>query len=136
LGWGMTKRPLLRALSFGCAVLLSTSCLAATLEPTQGDLSINRGKGFKPVKHRIVAHVGDSVMVGPSGGGRLVYSDGCKVDVIPGAVLTVTQLSPCASGSMAQNDNRNWWDMTPQQYGFWAVWGAAAGFIIYEALSP
>ena len=134
-GLSMSRRHVLRALSFGWAVLLSTSCLAATLEPTQGSLSINRGKGFRPVSHRIVAHAGDAVMVGPGGSARLVYADGCKVDVVPGTVLTVTQLSPCASGSMAAQDDRRYY-LTPDG---WVTVGLVAGVFAgvgYLAFSP
>jgi hypothetical protein len=42
-------------------------------------------------------------MVGPGGSATIAYEDGCKVDVRPGAVTTIAPLSPCASGSNAQN---------------------------------
>jgi hypothetical protein len=57
----------------------------------------------------------------------VVYDDGCKVDVQPGAVMTVAPLSPCASGSYAQ-DSFDW--------GGVILGGAAAGLLglgIYEA---
>jgi hypothetical protein len=75
---------------------------AATLEPGYGDLTINQGQGFKPINSRVDANVGDSVMVGPGGTATVVYDDGCKVNVQPGAVTTIAPLSPCASGSNAQ----------------------------------
>jgi hypothetical protein len=95
-------------------VLIGSPSWAATIEPGQGDLSVNQGQGFKPVNSRVDANVGDSVMVGPGGGATIVYDDGCKVDVQPGAVATISSLSPCASGSNAEDVN-------------WAgiVWGAA-----------
>lgn len=43
------------------------------VEPGLGDLTINQGKGFKPVTSSINAKVGDSVMVGPSGSATVVY---------------------------------------------------------------
>lgn len=49
-------------------------------------------------------------MVGPGGAATVVYPDGCKVDVQPGAVTTIAPLSPCASGSYASdqwNNNNN-----------------------------
>ena len=89
-------------LSVACAALLSTSATwAATLEPAQGDLVINQGQGFQPVNSRVDANVGDSVMVGPGGSASVVYSDGCTVNVQPGAVTTIAPISPCASGSYA-----------------------------------
>jgi hypothetical protein len=69
-------------------------------------------------------------MVGPGGTATVVYSDGCAVNVQPGAVTTVAPLSPCASGSYAQDDNN-------KKDSAWAyVLGAAAltvfGISVYE----
>jgi hypothetical protein len=87
---GKRKRcPLFSALSFGCAVLVASPSWAAVVEPGYGDLTINQGQGFKPVTSRVSANVGDSVMVGPGGAATVVYEDGCKVDVRPGAVMTI-----------------------------------------------
>jgi hypothetical protein len=85
----------------GCTILISSPSWASVVEPGSGDLTINRGQGFKPVTSRINANVGDSVMVGPSGAATVVYDDGCKVSVQPGAVTTIAELSPCAAGSNA-----------------------------------
>jgi hypothetical protein len=79
----------------------SWAATGATLEPVQGDLWINHGKGFEKVDKRIEAKVGDSVMVNPGGYAKLTYPDGCEVNVKPGAVTTIAPLSPCASGSLA-----------------------------------
>jgi len=99
---GKRRRPYLTVLSIGCAVLVGSPCwAAATVEPGYGDLTINQGKGFKPVTSRVNANVGDAVMVGPSGAATVVYDDGCKVSVQPGAVTTIAPLSPCAAGSNA-----------------------------------
>ena len=83
----------------------SWSATGATLEPVQGDLWINHGKGFEQVHSRIEAKVGDSIMVNPGGYAKLTYADGCEAHVKPGAVTTVAQLSPCASGSLAADMN-------------------------------
>jgi hypothetical protein len=145
----MGKRPLLSALCVGCAVLLSTSSWATTVELSEGTLMINKGKGFKAVKHQVVAKAGDSIMVSPGGHAKLVYPDGCTIEVQPGAVTTVTRLSPCASGSYAQNqDYGNHWCVTPanpidnNNPGYCAGVPVTAavlavfGTIIYEAVSP
>lgn len=92
-----------------CALLLSSSSWAATLEPGQGNLLVNQGQGFQSVNGRIDTNVGDSVMVGAGGSATLVYSDGCKVNVQPGSVATVAPLSPCASGSNADANSDNYW---------------------------
>jgi hypothetical protein len=99
----MAKRPFVGA--FCLVMLLSGSSWAATVEPGQGNLTINQGQGFQPVNSRIDANVGDSVMVAPDGTATIVYDDGCKVDVQPGAVTTIAPLSPCASGSNAQDSS-------------------------------
>jgi hypothetical protein len=91
----------LSALSLGYAMLIGAPSWAATIEPGQGDLSINQGQGFKSVNSPAAANVGDSVMVGPGGSATVVYDDGCRVLVQPGAVATIAPLSPCASGSYA-----------------------------------
>jgi hypothetical protein len=97
----MGNRPVFGA--FCCAMLLSSSTWAATIVPGQGDLAINQGSGFQPVNSRVDANVGDSIMVGPGGTATVAYSDGCTVTVQPGAVTTVDPISPCASGSYAQD---------------------------------
>jgi len=101
----MGKRPFRLALCVGCAVLVGSPSWAATIEPGQGALSVNQGQGFQPINSRVDANVGDSVMVGPGGTATVVYDDGCKVDVQPGAVATIAPLSPCASGSNAEDFN-------------------------------
>jgi hypothetical protein len=125
----MGKRSFAGVLSFGCAVLLTTSTWAATLEPAQGDLTINQGQGFQPVNNRVDAKVGDSVMVGPGGAATLTYEDGCTVSVAPGSVTTIAPISPCASGSYAQTgDNGSTLGGIAMGVGAMGL----AGFGIYE----
>src|SRR5690242_19913580 len=96
-----SRNRLVSALCVGCSLLIASQSWAATIEARQGDLTINQGEGFQPVTSRGTANVGDSVMVGPGGSATVVYDDGCKVSVQPGAVTTIAPLSPCASGSKA-----------------------------------
>lgn len=122
----MAKRPFLGV--FCLAMLLSSSSWAATIEPGQGSLTINQGEGFQPVNSRIDANVGDSVMVAPGGSATVVYGDGCTVDVQPGAITTIAPISPCASGSYA--------DDSGSMVGGLVIGAAAAtaiGFGAYEA---
>lgn len=114
---------------FCCALLLSSSAWAASVEPGQGPLTVNQGQGFRPVDNRVDANVGDSIMVGPGGSATVVYDDGCTVDVQPGTVTTVAPLSPCASGSYAQGNNN---DNTGAEVGAAIVVGGVAGTLIYE----
>lgn len=121
----MAKRHFVGALCL--AILLSSSSWAATIEPGKGDLTINQGSGFQPVNTRVDANIGDSVMVAPGGTATVVYDDGCKVDVQPGAVTTIASISPCASGSYAEDDN--WTGALIMG----TAAGVALGFGIYEA---
>jgi hypothetical protein len=92
------------ALLLSCSTLVGSQAWAASLQPGQGNLTINQGQGFQPVNGRVDANVGDSVMVGPGGSATVVYDDGCTVNVAPGSVTTVAPLSPCASGSYAADN--------------------------------
>jgi hypothetical protein len=114
--------------ALSCAVLAVSPCLAATVEPDHGSLSINHGQGFEPVNSQMTAKVGDSVMVAPGGTAMVVYDDGCKVAVQPGSVITIAPLSPCASGSYAQDQS--------QQYAAYLAAGGMLGlaaWVAYEA---
>src|SRR5580692_3348812 len=123
----MARRSCLYVSLIGGSVLLVSASWAATIEPVQGNLSLNRGQGFQPVNSRIDANVGDTVVVGPGGAAAVTYSDGCKVSVQPGAVTTIAPLSPCASGSMADDNNQNGLYFLGVAAGF-----GLAGFGIYE----
>jgi hypothetical protein len=148
----MGKRLLLSALCVGCAVFLSTSSWAATtatVDPSHGDVLINRGKGFTQIRRPVKVRAGSSVMVGPNSSAVIAYNDGCTVNVEPGTVKTIDVLSPCASGSNAQTqDYSNHWCVTPAtpldynnpSYCMGAPVTAAVlalfGAVIYEAVSP
>jgi len=123
----MARRSFLRVSVIGCSLLLVSASWAATIEPVQGNLQLNRGQGFQPVNSRVDANVGDTVVVGPGGAAAVTYSDGCKVSVQPGAVTTIAPLSPCASGSMADDNNSNGLYFLGVAAGF-----GLAGFGIYE----
>ena len=137
------RRPLLGVLSIGCAMLVASPSWAVVIEPGLGDLSINRGLGFKAITSRVNAKVGDSVMVGPGGAATVTYDDGCKINVQPGAVTTIAPLSPCASGSNAAVTNQSWWQCGDPAHpednhdcgtttAFGVVYAGWLAFIIYE----
>jgi hypothetical protein len=127
----MAKRKFLSVSLIGCSLFLVNASLAATIEPVQGNLSLNQGQGFQPVNSRVDANVGDTVVVAPGGAAAVTYPDGCKVSVQPGAVTTIAPLSPCASGSRADDNNSN-------SNGLYFLGVAAgfglAGFGIYEII--
>ncbi len=122
--------------AFCCAMLLTSSTRAATLEPEQGEVWINHGQGFLRVYGPADAKVGDNVMVGPGSTATVVYDDGCRVAVQPGAVMMIGPVPPCASGSQtgnttltgSQTDNINWGVV-----GLGVVLAGAAGVGIYYA---
>jgi hypothetical protein len=125
----MARRSFLSVSLIGGSLFLVSASLAATIDPVQGNLQLNRGQGFQPVNSRIDANVGDTVVVGPGGAAAVTYSDGCKVSVQPGAVTTIAPLSPCASGSMADDNNQNGLYFLGVAAGF-----GLAGFGIYEII--
>jgi LPXTG-motif cell wall-anchored protein len=93
----------LSGISLAVASIGSVACVsvadAATVGSIQGEVSVNRGDGFRRVTGSSSAKTGDSVMVGSGSSAQVSYEDGCVVNVNPGAVYTVTQTSPCASGA-------------------------------------
>jgi hypothetical protein len=155
-GWGsiMRQHRFLRVVAVGCAVLLSTSswawatAKATTVEPSLGVVLMNSGKGFKQIKKTTKAKAGNSVMVSPDGAATVVYADGCRVDVSPGKVTTVAELSPCAAGSLADNGPSYHWCATPSNaldysnpaycagVPVTAAVLALFGGVIYIAISP
>jgi hypothetical protein len=92
----MRSLPVLIAL--GTAVILATSSNAATVTSEKGELLVNRGSGYKPVRQPTEAAAGDRVLARPSSSGRIEYPDGCVVKVSPGAIFTVVAKSPCVPG--------------------------------------
>jgi hypothetical protein len=130
---GLRVRGLFGALCVTIAVLTSSMCSAATIQPIQGVVSINHGQGFQKIYGVGVAKEGDSVMVSPDGSATVSYADGCNVKLEPGMVMTITALSPCASGSYAQDQQNDLFN----NHGAWIAFGMLAGmtgFITYEIL--
>jgi hypothetical protein len=124
----MLPKGLTLATATAAVVLFATACPAATLVPVRGQLSVNHGQGFEQVSGATEASAGDSVMVSPDGSANVVYDDGCKIALQPGSVMTIAELSPCASGSYAQE---------PDRFGLaGAVFGGVVlgvtGFVAYE----
>ena len=91
----MRHLSLLPALAVG--LFVSSSAFAASLEAIRGEVSINRGEGFKRVPGPTEARAGDLLLASPGGSAKLVYADGCPVRVIPGTVVRVGAKSPCTA---------------------------------------
>jgi hypothetical protein len=120
------------ALGFGCALLAATACRAATVQPLQGQISINQGQGFHQIDGAAELKAGDSVIVSPGGSASVSYPDGCNVGLQPGAVMVIAALSPCASGSYAEEQDSNWQDKYKDGPG-WVVGGVMLGFSAFLA---
>jgi hypothetical protein len=118
------------ALAAAAVTLSATACPAATLVPVHGRLSVNHGQGFEQVSGPIEAKAGDSVMVSPDGSANVLYGDGCKITLQPGSVMTIAELSPCASGSYAQDPDQDHFGITGAIFG--GVVLGVTGFVAYE----
>ena len=94
--WGIRMRAYCAVL-FG--LLLGSAAHAATLEQVSGNLSINRGSGYLPVKGSISLKPGDTLMASPGASGQVVFmvAAGCPSSL---ASCTWWQLSPLARGKL------------------------------------
>jgi hypothetical protein len=79
----------LSAVLFGLPCLAAASKPVASVEAITGKVLINRGQGFKEISGSAQANTGDQVMVQPGGRGKVLYTEGCMVDVLPGAVIGI-----------------------------------------------
>ena len=122
----MSIRPGSGIFCLGCFLLVSSACFGAKIEPVQGSFYLNQGQGFQPVNGPVEAKIGDAIMVSPGAMAVVLYPDGCKVSVQPGAVTTITSASPCTNpfGPNAQNPNPTYAQEAPPNYTM-AVVGAA-----------
>jgi hypothetical protein len=77
----------------------ASAASAATVGSITGEVSVNRGDGFRRISNSSTARSGDSVMVGSNSSAQVSYDDGCVVNINPGAVYTVTETSPCSSNA-------------------------------------
>jgi hypothetical protein len=68
---------------------------AATVNVKSGQVFIDRGKGYLRVTGPTDGQPGDTVMVGSAG--EIVYADGCRQPVEVGAVVSITDTSPCGA---------------------------------------
>jgi hypothetical protein len=109
----------------------NASAIAATVIPTQGPLQVNSGSGFHPVSGPVQLQPGGSVMAGPGGSGEILYSDGCRIPVRPGALSIVAPVSPCAQGQAYPGDARGDWVDNYLPYPFLAGIGVGIACSIW-----
>jgi hypothetical protein len=66
---------------------------------SKGAVMVSHGKGYAPVSGPTVADTGDSVIAFAGGHAKVIYPDGCTVDVNDrGTVVVVSKTSPCKVG--------------------------------------
>ena len=108
----MRRGPLLLfAVGFLCA--WPASAAQVTVIPDQkssnGAVMLSRGRGYAPIAGPTTANTGDQVVAFTGGHARVIYPDGCTVEVHDGGpVFVVSETSPCkapaalptASGSL------------------------------------
>jgi hypothetical protein len=125
----------------GLMVLVgSVAASAASFEVVSGEGSMNQGLGFRPVAGKIAVQPGSTLHVPPGSQAFLVYENGCRVRVTPGAFVRVQKNAPCdASGrdlaapgsSEAQNQQSNSNNDAINPYALGAVTLVGVGGLIY-----
>ena len=105
---------------FGCC----SSAWAATIQPIDGETLVNRGQGYTKISRPVKGNAGDLVMVRPNGQAKIVYDDGCELQVSPEEVMNVAAQSPCKAGAALGN--------APGKYllGGALVAGAVVGIVL------
>jgi hypothetical protein len=72
-----------------CAVLIGWPAVASAesiyVDPI-GGVMVSRGEGFYPIHEKTALGVGDVVVANPGSAARIVYPDGCVVEVLPGTI--------------------------------------------------
>jgi hypothetical protein len=77
-------------------LLFASAAGAQSIGNVKGNVLVNHGTGFVAIAALTPLKIGDTVMARAGASATLSYADGCKVDVIPGTVLTLENISPCA----------------------------------------
>jgi hypothetical protein len=71
----------------------SLGAVAASVEPHVSPVYVNKGRGFQVVTTSTRIGPGDTVMTKDGGRAEIIYDDGCRVRVEPGAVASVRGVS-------------------------------------------
>lgn len=136
----------LTATLIGAALLLSSAASAATLQLLTGTASVKVRGGFQPVVAPVKVEPGETIMVSPSGSARIVYAEGCWIEIEPAAILVVPEAPNCEVAGGAQrllgvtesedevDDRGGWWrrleheDVVPK-LGNLIIGGTLVGYI-------
>jgi len=89
--------------AFVVCVLITSTALAATVRREQGTVSINRGQGMQKVADVTTGKPGDMVTAAPGGLGKIIYPDGCEVEVKPSEIAFIQAKSPCTGPILSSN---------------------------------
>lgn len=87
---------LARTSVFALPAVFYVSAQAATIDSIQGGVMLSRsGAPYQFVNQPTRITAGDSILANPNGSARVVFEQGCSVDVRPGMVFTVPSIAPC-----------------------------------------
>lgn len=116
---------------FIAALLASGSTQAASLEEVQGDVWVGHEKGFTAVRGPEDLSPGDKVKVGSKSFARIVYQDGCKVNLHGNSLSTVAKHSPCSFSAQAGGDDQGTsFDKGQNVWGPLVVVGGGIGAVV------
>lgn len=92
-------RTLISAASIAAVTLVSPAG-AATVGDLQGEVLVNVGSGFQPLKGAASGDIkaGSQIMVRPGGSALITYASNCSVRV-PSGVWAVQSAPPCEAGT-------------------------------------
>ena len=103
------KRLLRGAVSAAILACASSQALAepvVEISDMSGKVMVNIGNGYIPVPDRTGLEVGTKVMVGQDAKAYVTYlATGCRVELPPGSVATVTLPDPCQAAALAPQES-------------------------------
>ena len=112
-------------------LMLCSPALAITVEVVKGDVSVKQGEGFRKIAGSTAVYPGDKVMTAPGGQAKIVYPDGCVVQVGSGGLATVGK---CMEPMTAGLDTPEPCDPNDPK-AICAVARPHAGYLLYGALA-
>ncbi len=84
--------------AFAASLLIVAEAQAAKVVDIQGNVLVDHGRGFRPISMSQFVPSGTRVMARAQSSATIVYDNGCREVVAPGAVATVTQNGACELG--------------------------------------
>jgi hypothetical protein len=124
------------AIILSSSLVVSPCAYAATVYATLGQVLVNKGQGYKQVSGSTEAEPGTTVVVNPGSHAQVVYPDGCRVPVIPGAVYAVAPQSPCATEGTGETGGIGLSTTTLVVGGVVVAGAAAAALLLTQKSKP